>query len=147
MGDLFDAHPREKSHFDDLGLTRIKLGELFHCLIQRENFLIALWGKGDGFIEFDATGAAAPLLAFPLPGVIHQDSAHRLSADGEKMGAPLPIYPRLIDQPQIRLMHQGRRLEGMVSPLVAEMPGREGFEFIVDKRHQLGRDSGAVAAF
>jgi hypothetical protein len=147
LGDLFDVHAGEKTHFDDLGLARIEFGEFFHRFVEGEDFFITLWSESDGFVEFDSTRPTAAFLAFPLSGVIDQDSAHGLSADGEKMGAALPIDTGLVDEPQIGFVHQGGWLEGVIGSFVAEMACREGFEFVVDKRHELGGDCGAVAAF
>ncbi|HEX4054937.1 MAG TPA: hypothetical protein VHX86_11785 [Tepidisphaeraceae bacterium] len=42
-------------------------------------------------------------------------------------------------------MNESGRLEGMVGPFVAQMPGGKGAEFIVDQGHELGRRGGAVA--
>jgi hypothetical protein len=42
-------------------------------------------------------------------------------------------------------VNQCGRLERVVGPLAAKMPGGEGAKFIIDERHQLGRRRSAVA--
>ena len=147
LGRLFNAHPRKEAHFDDLRLAMIELVEPFKGLVEGENFLFTLGGERDGFVERNAARPTAALLPLLLPGVINQDSADRLGADGEEMRAALPINAGLIDQLEIRLVDQCGGLQRMIRPLAPKMPRGKGTEFIINKRHELGGSRSAVAVF
>ncbi len=66
----------------------IQLGEFFQCFIQRQDFLFALGGECDGFVESYATRASAALLSFLLAGVIDEDPADRLAPTAKKCVRP-----------------------------------------------------------
>jgi hypothetical protein len=44
-------------------------------------------------------------------------------------------------------VHEGGRLKRMIRPLAAKMPGRQGAEFVINERHELGGSRSAVAVF
>jgi hypothetical protein len=71
------------------------------------------------------------------PGVIDQDPAHDLRRRAKEMRPILPIDLPLIDEPQVHLVNQRRRLQGVVSPLAAKLAPRDATEFRVDQWQQL----------
>jgi hypothetical protein len=54
-------------------------------------------------------------------GVIDQDPAHDLCRDTKEMRSILPIDLALVDEPDVHLMNEGRRLQGVVGPLVSKL--------------------------
>jgi hypothetical protein len=52
------------------------------------------------------------------------------------MHAIVPRHPAEPAQPQIRLVHQSRRLQRMPRPLRAEMPARDGPELRIYERQE-----------
>jgi hypothetical protein len=55
--------------------------------------------------------------------VIHQDTAHHLRRQAEEVSAVLPRHGILTNQPQIRFVHEGRRLQRMVPTLLSQVFG------------------------
>jgi hypothetical protein len=62
-------------------------------------------------------------------------AAHDHRRDGEEMSAVLQVDVFRPCQPKERLVDQGRRLQGVTGPLLAEAAGRDG----VQLRHQAPR--------
>jgi hypothetical protein len=70
--------------------------------------------------------------------VIDQDRAHRRGRHGEELAPALPL-DRLVDEFQVRLVHQGRGLERVPGLLIAEDPRRERAQLVVHDRKKVGR--------
>ena len=66
---------------------------------------------------------------FP-PSMIDQDLTHRYRRDRDEVRVALPSCPGAELEP--RLVHECRRLEGVRSVLLREMPPREGMELGVE---------------
>lgn len=88
------------------------------------------------------------LVTEPMPRIVHEDASHQLRRDGKEVGAVLPLCRSLIDQLDVRLVHQSRRLERVVRPLLGEISSRLRAQFRVDQRDQtIERFPAAVAPF
>jgi hypothetical protein len=70
-------------------------------------------------------------------GVIDQDPAHDLRRNTKKMRSILPIDLALVDEPDVRLMNKGRRLQGVVGPLVPKLARGHAAELRIDEWQQL----------
>jgi hypothetical protein len=70
-------------------------------------------------------------------GVIDEDAAHHLRRDAEEMRSILPVALVLVDEPDEDLVNQGRRLKGVIGPLLPKLPRRDLSELRVDEREQL----------
>jgi len=64
---------------------------------------------------------AAALSSLMAAGVIDQNLAHDPRGHGEKVRPAVPFRRTVGDQPQVRFMDQGRRLQSVVGPLVTEI--------------------------
>lgn len=71
-----------------------------------------------------------------LAGAFDDDAPHRLGRRGEELA---PARPRRVfaGQPQPRLMHQRRGLEGVVGGLLRHLRRRQLAKFLVNQREQL----------
>jgi hypothetical protein len=84
--------------------------------------------------------------------VIDQDAAHDVRGDPKEMRPILPVDLALVDEPEEQLVHKGRRLQGVVSPLASKVAGRNTSELRIDEWQQLverksgRRDSNRPAA-
>src|SRR6185503_20835344 len=63
----------------------------------------------------------------------------------KEVRAILPVDLPLIDEPDVHLVHKGRRLQGMVSPLAPKLAGRNASELRIDERQQLVQRSPVAA--
>jgi hypothetical protein len=78
------------------------------------------------------------------PRAVDQKAAHRLGRDGKEMRAVLPANISLIDEAQIRLVNERRRLERVVGAFAPARARRDPAQFPVHERNQ-GIEGVAVA--
>jgi hypothetical protein len=64
--------------------------------------------------------------------MIYEQATHYLCSNPKKMRAVLPVHPRLIDESEISLMNQCRRLQRVIDSFTPQVIRRELTEFIVD---------------
>jgi hypothetical protein len=88
----------------------------------------------------DDSGCAAACSSWIATGAVDQDAAHRLGGSGEEVAAPAPVG-RLpfADQPEVRLVDQGGRLEGLAGLLLDQPGGGQFPQLVVDQGQQLAR--------
>ena len=73
-----------------------------------------------------------------MPGPVDQDAAHGLGGGGEEVPAPIPVLGLLpAHQPQVRLVHQRGRLQGLTGLFVGQFLDRELAQLVVDERQEL----------
>src|SRR6476620_6796275 len=144
MCGFIDRESAKRAKLDDPGQLSVDLLQAIECVIQREDGYL-VW-RGDVFhlVDGDAGHTLAPLVGAVTTGVIDQDPAHDLSRDTKEMCAILPIDLALVNQSNVRLMDQGRRLQGVIGPLPSKLPRGDATELRVDEWQQL-TERGAVA--
>src|SRR5262249_15590082 len=77
-----------------------------------------------------------PLLA---PGVLYQDAANGLRRGSEEMAAMVPIFAVLCpNQPEICLVNEGRRLQGVARGLSGQLGGGHAAQLVIYEREQIG---------
>ena len=105
-------------------------------VVEGEEIVVRVGGGRVG--EVDPAEAAAPFLPGLAPGGLDQDVPHGLGCRGEEVAPAVPLAVRgVTDQPQVRLVHQGRGLERLPRRLVRQLPGRQATELVVDQGEQL----------
>jgi hypothetical protein len=78
--------------------------------------------------------------------VIDQDPAHDHRRDTKEVRSILPVDLPLIDDPQVHLVNERRRLQGVVGPLAAKVAPRNATELRIDERQQLIERTAVAAA-
>jgi hypothetical protein len=68
--------------------------------------------------------------------MVHQDVTHHLRGNAEKVGPVLPFLRFLADQTQIRLVHQGRALQGVIGALSPETAAGDAAQLFIDQGNQ-----------
>ncbi len=81
--------------------------------------------------------AASALLVTARTRRIHQNPPHQLRADGEEMGAVLPVHLLAAQQFQVGLVDQCRGLQGVAGALPEHVAPREAPQFLVDQGDEL----------
>ncbi len=125
------------------GLARVQRGQAVERAMQRHHVQV-----GDGpdvghTAQRDSLGAAAALGRQVAARVIDQHSPHGLGRNGEEMPAARPLDVTLIDQPQIGLVHEGCRLQGVPLAFAAHVRPGQTVKFVLD-RGQQGIEGGGV---
>lgn len=77
--------------------------------------------------------------------MVHQDLAHQLCGHCEKVSAILPLRQILFDHSDISFVYQGRALECVSGPFVAEIVLGDPPEFVVNERNKRVQ-GGAISA-
>ena len=90
-------------------------------------------------VEPDPAGAAAPLPGLPPAGGLDEDAAHRLGGGREEVAAGVPPPVSAADEPEVRLVDQGGRLEGLARGLGGQPGGGQLAQLGVHEGEQVGR--------
>jgi hypothetical protein len=121
LGALFHAEPSEKPQLDNLGLPGIHARESVERVIEPQDVRIA---RGlQPFIKLHSSHVAATLYRTARAGEVHEDVAHELATDRQKVNAVFALDAG-IRQPQIRLIYQSRGLKTVLQRLRAHVPVR-----------------------
>src|SRR5581483_5388511 len=84
-------------------------------------------------LQFDPVPTAAvphPALA---PGGLDEDAAHGLGGRREEVGAAVPVVGlTAADEPEVRLVDQGRGLQCLTGPLPGELVGSQPPQLAVE---------------
>jgi hypothetical protein len=72
-----------------------------------------------------------------LPPELDEDSPHRLRRNGQEMRTILPMDPVHIEQADICLVDERRRLKRMVRPFTLHVALGEDAQFLVNERDEL----------
>jgi hypothetical protein len=147
-GRLLDRQAGKHPRFDDLGGHRLLGGQPFQGVVQLQEPLI---GGGGGRLEALEGKARRQLLA---PRRFDEDAAHGLGGGRHFLAAVGKVL--IPDQPQVRLMDEGRCLQRLPRLFAGQLCRRQPAQLVVDKRQQLrggvrvapldsGQDAGHVA--
>lgn len=69
-------------------------------------------------------------------GRLDEDLPHRPRGDAEEVRAALERQVRALEEPEVRLVHEGRGLERVPGPLEPRVPARDAPEVGIDERHE-----------
>src|SRR6185503_15267476 len=72
-----------------------------------------------------------------LACVVHQYATHQLRRNSEEMRAVLPPRISLIDEFEIRLIDERRRLQCVLATLASQVVTGQTSQLAVDQRHQF----------
>jgi hypothetical protein len=68
--------------------------------------------------------------------MVHEDLAHDARGNREELGAVLPVHPPEVHEAHVGLMDEGRRCQGVVSPLRAQPPAGDPPQVLVDSGYE-----------
>jgi len=120
------------AELDGAGLASVETPQAVHRLVEREEVDRPRLGGRYRSGERDPQVVAAALARTPGPGALHQDPAHDPGGDAQEMGAVPPVDVGL-DEPQVRLVHQRRGLQGPAGRIPPQLRAREPPKLPVDE--------------
>src|SRR5262249_43244343 len=136
-----DRKPGEKSQLYELGLHRILHFQLGQRLIKADQFVLALRFGQISDLQVNPLESSTMLFGLLVPGRFDQDPPHRLGGRHEEMSPAVP-FGRIIRQPNIGFMHEGRRLKRLARTLLSQFRRRQFAQLVVDQREELIRGLG-----
>jgi hypothetical protein len=131
----------EEPAFDDLQPPRVLSFETSQQVVELEK-LRGLRLHGHLAIAERHDPAAAPFPGPPLSRMIDDDLAHCPGGNRKEVIAVLPLHLRLIDQPQVHLVHDRAGVEREAGPPGSELPSCNPPELGVDEAHQAVERTG-----
>lgn len=129
------GHAGEQIQLHCLALARIETVESIENCVQLQQFIRAVRRRQHLISQSDPHRPASPLGPVTGSRMIDQDLPHRRGRDGEELRAVLRGNVRL-HQPEIRLVNQRRRLQGMTRALGAHQYACAPMQLVVNERHQ-----------
>ena len=69
--------------------------------------------------------------------MVDQDPSHNASRDAQELRPIPPVHPPLVHQPEVGLVYQGGRLQGVAGGFAAQAVGGEAVQLLVDDREHL----------
>ena len=107
------AQPAEEAQLDDTALPLVELRQRFERVVERHEVLPRLLRDDERFVERDLHRVAATLLIAPCARVVDEDAPHDARRHGEEVRAIVPGNGFPVDQPDVRLVDEGRGLEAV----------------------------------
>src|SRR5262249_42165723 len=96
--------------------------------------------KRFGLGEIDAPAVTAAFLGLFATGIFDQDAAHGLGRRRDKVPGTVPMGVGLAPhEPEVSLVDQGGRLQGLAGPLGRQPSSRELAQLVVDEGEQVSR--------
>ena len=95
-----------------------------------------LVGDDERLVEGHPRRVAATLLIVPRARVVHEDAAHHARGHGEEMRAVVPRDRLPVDQADVGLVDERRRLEAVPDALARHAASRDPVELVMDERNQ-----------
>ena len=117
MRGFLDRESAKRAKLDDPRQLSVDLGQAIERMVQREDGYLVWRGDVLGCIHGHTAHTLAPFVRAMTTSVVDEDAAHDLCRDTEEVRAILPIDLALVNEPHVRLMDQGRRLQGVVRAL------------------------------
>jgi hypothetical protein len=137
MRGFLDRESAKRAKLDDPRQLSVDLGQAIERMVQGEDGYLV--GRGDvlGFIQGHTAHTLAPFVRAMTTSVVDEDAAHDLRRDTKEVRAILPIDLALVDEPEVRLMNQGRRLQRVVRTLAPKLACGHPAKLRVDEWQQL----------
>ena len=113
------------------------VGQRLERIVEGDEILTWLVRHDQRVIKRHSDGPAAALLVALRPGDVHEDAPHQPRGHREEVGPVLPVDVLDVDQPEVRLVHQRRRLQAVPAALARHAAPRDPPQFVVHQRDQL----------
>jgi IPT/TIG domain len=137
----------EIPQLDDSALLYVQVRELIQCLVERDDIHIHLLRKCERFIQGQGQGIAAALGGTAAAGVFDQNLPHDVCRNPKEMRPVLPLRRTLPRQSQIRLMYQGRTLQGVIASRLTQVMMRQPLLHTNGKIYGLASHGGSHTAY
>ena len=128
--------PREIAQLDDFRLLRIDLLEPVQRIVQRRQDVRLVVGDRNRIGQRDAAEAGPALLGAAGARALDEDLPHRPRGDADEMALVVPRRAGA-GQPEVGLVDERRRLEGLARPLPPHVGPGDPAQLVVNERRDL----------
>jgi hypothetical protein len=136
LGGFFEAQPAEESHFHDLTLPWVNRRERRQGIVQRDQIRTGLVRHNERLLQRSHRRAATAFLIAPSARRINENPAHQPRRHREEVRAVLPPNPIDFNEPQVHLVDERRRLEGVADPFTLHVMTGQAAQLLMDQRQQ-----------
>jgi len=118
---LFNGEAAEIAQLNHACLLLIERRQGFQRVVERDQFGAPLHCAIDIFVQREFLKILAPLFCVVLACMVYQQSTHYLGGDPEKVSPVLPVHSRLVDELDVRLVHQRGWLQSVIDPFAPQI--------------------------
>ena len=133
---FFHRQAAKKPQFDDAALTLVKCGQRFQRIVELDEVVGGFVGDDKRLVERHSRRVTAALLGAARAGMVDENAAHHASRNRHEVCAIVPCDSVAIDQPQIRLVDERRRLKALRRTFARQAAACDPVELFVDERNQ-----------
>jgi len=124
LGSLCHAEADEVPELDQLSRDCVVLFRGSEGPVQRDQIVRGWAGQDTVFLERDTMPVAAATGLLLSPRALDENPPHGLGGGSEEVTAAVPLLrPRLVDEPDVRLVDQRRGLERLAGLLLGQFLG------------------------
>ena len=124
-GGLLDRQTGKESELDDAAFPLVVHGQRLERIVEGDEVGVTCGGTEPRLVERDSARSATPLLIAARAGEIHEDLAHDARRYGKEVGAVLPLDLLDVNQAEVSLVDERRRLKAMAWALSSHLPASE----------------------
>ena len=134
LGRLITGQAGKVTQLDQASLDGIVLGQLIEGLVENQQVFRRFLGDDQVGVQVHLSAPRRRGPVVSAPRTLDQDASHGHGRGGEEVSATIPTRGILgTDQAEVRLMDQGRRLEGLSGFLVGESLCGQLAQLVVDQ--------------
>ena len=133
---LFDAEAAKEPQLDDLAHTGVEHRQRAQCITESDKAALLRLRQLSEVIDIHANCTGATFLPVSAAGRLDEDPSHHLRRQRQEVRPVSPFDAVDLNQPQVRLVHQGRRLQRMIRSLLAHVASRQPVELAVQEWNQ-----------
>jgi hypothetical protein len=136
-GGLIQRQTAEELELHNLTLAFVEGFKVSQCGVDVQNIDRVLCRRRQRRVQRDTGPHPRPLRRFLGPGPIDQYAPHHLRGETEELRPILPDRPLLVDQSEIRLMHQLGWLERCLRGFAPQTVGGAKPKLTINQWHEL----------
>lgn len=136
---LIDAQTAKEAQLDHPRLALVEPGQIGERVVEGYELSARSGGLVGRPVEIEGLRIARSIIAAsfggaPRAGRVHQNAAHNLGGQGQKMRPVVAWDISERGQPEVRFVSKSGGLEGIARPFAAHVPVSEAAHFVVKKR-------------
>jgi hypothetical protein len=134
---LVESQAHEVPQFHQLRHLMVFLLQCVQSVAQRNDLIRRHCDLNVSRLQGDPLSIPSMSLAPSAAGPFDKNASHGFCGGGKEMATTIPRVRFVAHEPEIRFMHQRRRLKGLARSFMGQLLGREKAEFLIDQRQEF----------